>query len=203
MNPNTPQPFYGGATPGLPSTYLPDIGAFTPQHTLHSPLYSPVQRTPASHLASPRSMGGRASPLYFADPGSVLYAPQSPISSHHSPNYSPTSLHYNPTSPHYSATNSPSLSSSGGGRIYSPSSPAYSNSPRYSPGYSPRSPGYNSPSTSNTPSSQNPNTSYTPNTPSYNRAGVYMPTSPAYDPSRTIHEEEGEEEEDDEEDKEK
>jgi len=56
---------------------------------------------------------------------------------------------------------------------------------------SPRSPGYHSPSVSNTPSSQNPNTSYTPNTPSYNRAGVYVPTSPAYDPSRTIHEEEG------------
>jgi len=81
---------------------------------------------------------------------------------------------------------------------------------------SPRSPGYNSPSASGTPGSQNPNTAYTPNTPSYNRAGVYVPTSPAYDPSRTIHEEGcfssqekfiqpflGDEEEDDEEDKEK
>lgn len=205
MNINTPQPMYGGATPGLPSTYISELNAaFTPQYSLVSPVYSPAQRTPASHMASPRSLGAHQSPLYFADPGSVLYAPQSPLSSHHSPSYSPSSLHYNPTSPHYSATNSPSLSSSGGGRIYSPSSPAYSNSPRYSPGYSPRSPGYNSPSASNTPSSQNPNTAYTPNTPSYNRSGgVYVPTSPAYDPSRTIHEDEGEEEEDDEEDKEK
>jgi len=199
INPNTPLPIYGGMTP-LPSTYHHDLGAFTPQPTmLQSPIYSPIPKTPGSQMASPRSLGGRISPLYLRDPGSAVYSAQSPISSRHSPTYSP-SLHYNPTSPHYSATTSPSLSSSGGGtRIYSPSSPAYSNSPRYSPGYSPRSPAYNSPSTSNTPSSQNPNTTYTPNTPSYNRAGVYVPTSPAYDPSRTIAEEQGEDEEEDEE----
>jgi len=202
MNPNTPLPFLGGATPGIPSTYHPDLGAFTPQTTIHSPVYSPNPRSPGG-LASPRSITGRMSPMYINDPGSVIYSATSPLSSRHSPSYTPN-LHYNPTSPHYSATNSPSLSSSGGGtRIYSPSSPTYSNSPKYSPGYSPRSPGYHSPSVSNTPSSQNPNTSYTPNTPSYNRAGVYVPTSPAYDPSRTIHEEEGEEEEEDEEEKEK
>lgn len=138
QNINTPLPYHGGQTPGgLTSTYHTDLGAFTPVTNLHSPAYSPAQRTPLSHAASPRSQIGRASPLYagFMDPGSVLYSANSPLSSQHSPNYSP-SLHYNPTSPHYSATNSPSLSSSGGGtRIYSPSSPAYSNSPRYSPGY--------------------------------------------------------------------
>jgi DNA-directed RNA polymerase II subunit RPB1 len=209
INANTPMPHYGGVTPGMPSSYHPDLqGAFTPiplpTTTLQpSPIYSPIPRTPGSHAQSPRPIGGRASPLYLMDPGSTTYFGQSPLSSHRSPNYSPTSpgsLHYNPTSPHYSATNSPSLSSSGGGtRIYSPSSPGYSNSPRYSPGYSPRSPSYNSPSTSNTPSSQNPNTTYTPNTPTYSRAGVYVPASPAYDPSRTIAEEEEEEEEDEEE----
>ena len=57
--------------------------------------------------------------------------------------------------------------------------------------FSPTSPKYHSPAASNTPGSQNPNTSYTPNTPSYNRGGVYVPASPAYDPSRTIAEDEG------------
>lgn len=57
----------------------------------------------------------------------------------HSPAYTPaqkSNLHYNPISPHYSPSASPSLSSNGGGtKLYSPSSPTYTSSPKLSPRY--------------------------------------------------------------------
>ena len=124
INPNTPA-LFGGMTPGgLTSTYYPNEGAaFTPQLALISPAYVPSVR--GSLPGSPKGTGGYTSPLGLMDTNSVLYSPRSPNPSH-----------YIPTSPHYQATNSPSMSpSERGTRIYSPSSPAYSSSPRYSPGY--------------------------------------------------------------------
>lgn len=181
---NTPGPYLGGATPHLGSLYIPSDNAFTPNpyNTFQSPAYG----TPGRQITSVNSPGlAMASPVYL-DPRSPMLPGPSP--SQHSPQYSPNlaSMHYNPISPHYSPSASPSMSSGGGaGRVYSPSSPGYTSSPKYSPGY------VASPS-SNTPSSQNPNTaSYTPT----QNLGIYNP-SPQYDPNKAIPEEkEGEDEE--------
>lgn len=124
INPNTPA-IFGGITPGGLTTgyYGTDGAAFTPQPNLTSPIYSPYLR--GSLPGSPKTSDYN-SPLGLMDTNSVIYSPRS----------SNPTTHYIPTSPHYQATNSPSLSPSDRGtRIYSPSSPAYSNSPRYSPGY--------------------------------------------------------------------
>jgi len=189
---NTPGPYLGGATPHLGSLYIPNDNAFTPNP--YSSFQSPAYGTPGrQNINTAPSPGlGLASPVYL-DSRSPMYPGPSP--SQHSPQYSPNlgSMHYNPISPHYSPSASPSLSSSGAGtRVYSPSSPGYTASPKYSPGYGG---GGLSPSNSNTPSSQNPNTlTYTPT----QNVGIYVPTSPAYDPNKTIVEEKEEEEEEEE-----
>jgi len=141
INPITPQAFMGsGLTPALSTIYHSDLGTFTPNMSLNSPLYSPILRPSSSRFTSPRAFSGSLSPLYLEDSQSLMFS-SSPFSAFHSPSYTPgtpgSRPSYNPTSPHYSASNSPSLSSSGGTgtKIYSPSSPKYSSSPRYSPGY--------------------------------------------------------------------
>ncbi|KAF3932632.1 hypothetical protein ABW19_dt0200788 [Dactylella cylindrospora] len=171
--PNSPEPLYGGASPGFGAVFSPmvssgdGLGGMTNYDP--GPMY-----------------GGGMSPGYGIGAASPGYSPASPFGAT-SPGYSPASPNYSPTSPRMGGA-SPGFA---GGASFSPVSPAYTpTSPAYSPtspsmgggayGASPTSPSYSPTSPSYSPTSP----SFSPTSPSYSPTSpAYSPTSPQYSPT--------------------